>query len=228
MQRVRRALLEVWDLEPRNAIHGQPDRRVGDVFTVEPQRRGNGLLLAPPLACACRGDDLSARDEGGLGRFEPDIARLQPRAAHRSCGDGKILVQCERQREAELGGSGERPVQPVPDEFAQIDDVLTLPRRGQKRLRRLHVEVVEQHVRHRAKQFQQHHSRVGRIEVRPPVRQLRNPRGQFTKQRVMPPRRIRQRNPAHSVHLMLSVAGISRPSWVIYRKWAKNERSNEG
>ena len=83
------------------------------------------------------------------------------------------------------GRRGDRSVEPVADELAELDDVLALPGRGQKGLRGLRVQVVGQHVADAAEELEQHDAQVGGVEIRPAVRQLRHLAEQLAAQGVV-------------------------------------------
>ncbi len=110
------------------------------------------------------------------------ISRRPPQAELHLAERRDEQAGIERRSEGEAKGRrrGHRPVQPVTDELAEIDDVLALPGRGQECLGGLRVEVVGEHVADAAEEFQQHNAQVRRIEVRPAVRQLRHAGEQFT------------------------------------------------
>ncbi len=80
---------------------------------------------------------------------------------------------------------GHRRIQPVADEFAEVDDVLALAGRGQKGLRRLGVQIIGQHVAHAAEQIEQDDAEIGVIEIGPAVGELRDLRQQLLTDRFV-------------------------------------------
>ena len=207
--RVGAAFLEVGYLGPFLVLHPHTDRPVGDFLSGQNDRIARfpvgreGLGLAFSLARARIDARPAPRDRRVFGRLEHDVVFFQTGPARRSCRDHQIRVERRGQGKSQSGGCGHRPVEPVADELAEVDDVLPLAGGGQEGLRRLGVEVVGQHVADAAEKFQQHHAEVGRVEIRPAVGELRHPRQQFPAQGVVVLVRV---SDARSAHFRSSVA----------------------
>ena len=197
------------DLGPFLVLRPYTDRTVGDFLSGQDDRIAcvpvcrKGLGLAFSLARACIDARPAPRDRRVFGRLEHDVVFFQTGPARRSCRDHQIRVEGRGQGKSQSGGCGHRPVEPVADKLAEVDDVLPLTGSGQEGLRRLGVKIVGQHIADAAEEFQQHHAEVGRVEVGPAVGELRHPRQQFPAQGVIVLVRVSN---ARSAHFRSSVA----------------------
>ena len=136
MTAVGQAVLEVIDLAPgvvphRNGDGALSDDVAGQAEALEWQaRRREGLGAAHALPGRDVYREHASRDQAVLDRLEICFAVTQQGAAGRPRRNGQILAERGGKPEAQRGGGGHRRVQPIADEFAEVDDVLPLAGRG--------------------------------------------------------------------------------------------------